>query len=110
MFRYSRVSEDLMSYLVTDEAIDTFTSIGLPTLARDVDPAIYEDETTQVAVAGLRDAVDYRYDLSDLLPEELASAERLGLLPLFQELIRNPDDAEEIAERMEAAAKQVYQD
>jgi hypothetical protein len=28
-----------------------------------------------VAVTGLRDAVDYRYDLSDLLPEELASVE-----------------------------------
>ena len=110
MFRYSRVSEDLMSYLVTDEAIDTFTSFGLPTLARDVDPALYEDETTQVAVAGLRDAVAYRYDLSDLLPEELASVEGEGLLPLFRELVRDPDDVEEIAERMEAAAKQVYQD
>ena len=110
MFRYSRVSEDLLSYLVTDEAIDTFTSFGLPTLARDVDPSIYEDETTRVAVTGLRDAVDYRYDLSDLLPEELASVEGRGLLPLFQELVRAPGEVEEIAERMEAAAKQVYRD
>lgn len=99
-----------MSYLVTDEAIDTLTSFGLPTLARDVDPSIYDDETTQVAVAGLRDAVDYRYDLSDLLPEELASVEGAGLLPLFRELVRDPDDVEEIAARMEAAAKQVYRD
>ncbi|HXV33019.1 MAG TPA: extracellular solute-binding protein [Gaiellaceae bacterium] len=110
MFRYSRVSEDLMSYLVTDEAIETFTSFGLPTLARDVDPAIYTDPTTRVAVTGLRDAEAYRYDLSDLLPEELASIEGTGLLPLFQELVGNPDDAREIAERMEAVAKQVYQD
>jgi hypothetical protein len=83
MFRYSRVSEDLMSYLVTEEAIETLTSFGLPTLARDVDPSIYPDPTMRVAVAGLRDAVDYRYDLSDLLPEELASVEGEGLLPLF---------------------------
>ena len=110
MFRYSRVSEDLMSYLVGDEATETFTAAGLPTLARGVDPSAYADETTQVAVAGLRDAVDYRYDLSDLLPEELASVEGEGVLPLFQELLRNPAGAEEIAERMEAAAKRVYRD
>jgi alpha-glucoside transport system substrate-binding protein len=110
MFRYSRVSEDLMSYLVTEEAIDTLTSFGLPTLAREVDPSIYADATTRVAVTGLRDAVDYRYDLSDLLPEELASVEGEGLLPLFQELVRDPGNVEGIAERMEAVAKQVYQD
>jgi hypothetical protein len=45
MFRYSRVSEDLMSYLVTEEAIETLTSFGLPTLAGDVDPSIYPDPT-----------------------------------------------------------------
>jgi alpha-glucoside transport system substrate-binding protein len=110
MFRYSRVSEDLMSYLVTDEATGILTSFGLPTLARDVDPSIYEDEAAQVAATGLRDAVDYRYDLSDLLPEELASVEGQGLLPLFQELVRTPGDVEEIAERMEAEAQRVYQD
>jgi alpha-glucoside transport system substrate-binding protein len=110
MFRYSRVSEDLMSYLVTEEAIDTLTSFGLPTLARGVDPSIYPDPTTRAAVTGLRDAAAYRYDLSDLLPEELASVEGQGLLPLFQELVRDPDDVEGIAERMEAAAKQVYRD
>lgn len=110
MFRYSRVSEDLLSYLVTEEAIETLTSFGLPTLARDVDPSIYPDPTTRVAVTGLRDAVDYRYDLSDLLPEELASVEGEGLLPLFQELVWNPGDIAGIAERMEAVAKQVYRD
>jgi ABC-type glycerol-3-phosphate transport system substrate-binding protein len=110
MFRYSRVSEDLMSYLVTDEATATLTSFGLPTLARDVDPSIYEDEAARAAVAGLRDAVDYRYDLSDLLPEELASVEGQGLLPLFRELVRTPGDVEEIAERMEAEAQRVYRD
>jgi alpha-glucoside transport system substrate-binding protein len=110
MLRYSRVSEDLMSYLVTEEAIDTLTSFGLPTLARDVDPSIYPDPTTRAAVTGLRDAEVYRYDLSDLLPEELASLEGEGLLPLFQELVRNAGDVEGVAERMEAVAKQVYRD
>ena len=33
-----------------------------------------------------------------------------GVLPLFQELLRNPVDVEQIAARMEAAAKQVYRD
>ena len=110
MLRYSRVSEDLVSYLVSDEATETFTSFGLPTLARDVDPSLYEEPATQAAVTGLRDAVQYRYDLSDLLPEELASVEGEGVLPLFQELLRNPGDVEQIAARMEAAAKQVYRD
>jgi hypothetical protein len=99
-----------MSYLVSDEAIETFVSHGLPTLARGVDPAAYDDPTTRAAVTGLRDAAEYRYDLSDLLPEELASVEGSGVLPLFQELLRNPEDVEGIAERMEAAAKQIYQD
>jgi alpha-glucoside transport system substrate-binding protein len=110
MFRYSRVSEDLLSYLVTPEATDAFISRGLPTLARDVDLSAYPDPVTRIAVAGLRDAGEYRYDLSELLPEELASTEGEGLLPLFRELMRDPDDVEGIAERMEAAAQEFYKD
>jgi hypothetical protein len=110
MFRYSRVSEDLLSYLVTPEATDAFISRGLPILARDVDLSAYPDPVTRIAVAGLRDAGEYRYDLSELLPEELASTEGEGLLPLFRELMRDPDDVEGIAERMEAAAQEFYKD
>ncbi len=105
MFTDSPAARALIEYLATPEAQEIWAARGGFTAPnKNVDPSVYPDEVTRGAAEGLSGG-DFRFDLSDLQPAAFGSD---AMFSLLQDFLRNPDDVEGTATKLEAAAAKAY--
>ncbi len=105
MFKDSPAAQALIEYLATPEAQEIWAERGGFTAPnKNVDASVYPDEVTRGAAEGLSGA-DFRFDLSDLQPAAFGSD---AMFSLLQDFLRNPDDVDGTATKLEAAAASAY--
>jgi alpha-glucoside transport system substrate-binding protein len=106
MFNDTPASEALVSYLATTEAAEIWAERGgFSSANQDIDTGVYPDEITERTASAIAEADVFRFDLSDLQPAAFGSTVGQGLWQEFIEFLRNPDDAQGAAERMEQEAQ-----
>lgn len=105
MFTDSPAARALIEYLATPEAQEIWAARGGFTAPnKNVDASVYPDEVTRGAAEGLSGG-DFRFDLSDLQPAAFGSD---AMFSLLQDFLRNPDDVDGTATKLEAAAASAY--
>ena len=102
-------AQSFLEFLATPEAAEAWASEGgFLSPNKQLDPSVYPDEITRRIATSLVEAQTVRYDLSDLQPAEFGATTGQGLWKLFQDFLRNPQDARGIAQQMERAASQAH--
>ncbi len=105
-------AQRLLAFLGTPEAAEIWASKGGFTSPNaNLDTSVYPDEITRRIAENMIEAADagtFRFDLSDLLPAEFGATAGRGLWQRMQEFVENPDDAEGIAQKLEADAKKAF--
>ena len=109
MFKDSPAARALVEYLATSEAAEIRARLGGYTSAnKNVSETAYEDPLLGQAAKAISDAEVFRYDLSDLQPAKFGATVGQGLWKQFQDFLRNPDDVDGTAQKMERAAKRAF--
>jgi hypothetical protein len=109
MFEDTPASQALVEYLATPEAAEIWAaSGGFSSANRNVDEGVYPDEITQRTASAITEAETFRFDLSDLQPAEFGATVGQGQWQIFQELLKNPDDVDGIAEQLEESANKAF--
>lgn len=109
MFKDSPAGQAFIRFLTTPEAAEAWAERGGYLSANtNLDPAVYPDEITRTAGTALQDAELFRFDLSDLQPAAFGGTAGQGMWKLLQDFMRNPDDAQAIAQQLETAAARAY--
>jgi len=111
MFEDSPAAQAFVEYLASPEAAAIWAGRGgFSSANQNLDPSVYPDPITATTAGAVAEAEEFRFDLSDLQPSEFGSTEGQGLWKLFQDFVANPDDVDGIAQQMEKAAAQAYED
>jgi len=109
MFNDSPAAQALVSYLATAEAAEIWAGRGgFSTANRNIDTNVYPDELTQKTSTALAEAEEFRFDLSDLQPAAFGATVGQGMWQILQDLIRNPDDVDRVAQELERAASRAF--
>jgi ABC-type glycerol-3-phosphate transport system substrate-binding protein len=109
LFTENEAAQALIEYLATPEAAQVWAERGgFSSPNQNLDPSVYPDEITRATASALAEAEVFRFDLSDLQPAAFGGTVGQGLFKLFQDFLRNPDDAEGIAQQMEQAASRAF--
>jgi ABC-type glycerol-3-phosphate transport system substrate-binding protein len=99
----------LMQYLATPGSAEIWAADGgFTSPNKNVDTSIYSDDVVRRSAEQLVDASTFRFDMSDLQPAAFGATEGQGMWGLFQQLLAHPDQEQQIAADLEAAAKQAY--
>jgi alpha-glucoside transport system substrate-binding protein len=96
MFNDTPQARALMAYLVTPEAQSIWVRRG-GALSVNVRVVDYPDDIQRKAADVLTGAERFRFDASDLMPEQMNSAFLQGVL----DFVRNPDDLDDILVRLD---------
>lgn len=105
MLTDNEAAQALMRYLASPEAGEVWAELGgFTSPNQNVDLAVYPDDITRRSAEALTTAEVFRFDLSDLQPAEFGSTPGAGIWGLLQDFMRNPDDAQGIAQQLEDAA------
>jgi alpha-glucoside transport system substrate-binding protein len=100
----------LMAYLATPEAAEIWAALGgFSSPNRHVAPEAYPSDVTRASAFALAFANEFRFDLSDLVPAALGSTRDAGIWGRLQDWLANPDDVDQILERLEQEATAAYQ-
>ena len=75
---------------------------------KNVDENAYQDPLLRQTATAIGDADTFRFDLSDLQPAKFGATVGQGLWKDFQDFLRNPDDVDGTAQKMEQDAKQAF--
>ena len=103
MFKDSPAARALVQYLGTPDAQEIWAKRGGFTApSKNVDESVYPDDITRNAATGLAEAEEFRFDMSDLLPSAFGSD---AMFSILQDFLKNPDDVDGTAQKLEAAAK-----
>ncbi|MGI6149731.1 MAG: extracellular solute-binding protein [Firmicutes bacterium] len=98
----------LLRFLATPKAAEIWASQGgLTSPNKGVDLSVYPNEIVAASAKALQEAEWFRFDLSDLVPQEFGSTAGTGMRGGFQEFVRNPD-IEAITRQLEEDAKKAY--
>jgi alpha-glucoside transport system substrate-binding protein len=110
LLKDSEGGKALIEYLATPEAAEIWAAEGgYISPNTKVDLSAYPDELSRRAAEALAKAGDdVRYDLSDLQPTEFGATTGQGIWGIFQDFVRDPNDVDGTAQKLEAAAKQAY--
>jgi alpha-glucoside transport system substrate-binding protein len=109
MFNDTPASQALVSYLASPEAAEIWAGIGgFSSANRNVDESAYVDETTRRAATAITEAETYRFDLSDLQPAAFGATVGQGMWQILQDLMRNPDDVDAVANKLEQEANRAF--
>ena len=104
MFNDNPAARALMEYLATPEAAEIWAKRGgFSSPNKNVDPAVYPDEILRTTASALAEAETFRFDLSDLTPSAFGGD---AMFTILQDFLKNPDDVDGTADKLEAAAKQ----
>src|SRR5918999_3226661 len=105
----SDAAQQFLAFLATPAAAEAWASQGgFISPNSNLDLETYPDELTRAIAEELVGAEDIRFDLSDLQPAEFGATTGQGLFKLFQDFLRNPDNADQVANEMERAAAQAF--
>lgn len=106
MFKDNPASRALIEYLATPEAAEIWVKRGgFSSPNKNVDKSLYPDEILKTTATALADAETFRFDMSDLTPSAFGGDAEFTI---FQDFLKNPDDVQGTAKKLEAAAKQAY--
>jgi alpha-glucoside transport system substrate-binding protein len=109
MLTDNEAAQALMRYLASPEAGEIWAARGgFTSPNQNVDLGRYPDDITRRSAEALTTAEVFRFDLSDLQPAEFGSTPGAGIWGLLQDFMRNPDDAEGIAQQLEDAAARAF--
>jgi alpha-glucoside transport system substrate-binding protein len=110
LMKDSEAGKALIEFLATPEAAEIWAAEGgFISPSENVDTSVYPDDITRRAAEGFVEAGDNaRFDLSDLQPAEFGATTGEGIWGLLQEFVRNPDDVDGTAQKLEDAASQAY--
>jgi len=100
MFRNTPQSRALMSYLLTPEAQSIWVARG-GALSVNVNVTNYPDDISKRAAQILTSADRFRFDGSDLMPEQLNEAFLRGVI----EYTRNPAELDQILQQLDATSQ-----
>jgi alpha-glucoside transport system substrate-binding protein len=101
MFNDNPAARAMIEYLATPEAAEIWVKLGgFSAPNKGVDPNAYPDEILRETATALAEAETFRFDLSDLLPSAFGGDQMFTIL---QDFVRNPDDVDGIAQRLERA-------
>jgi alpha-glucoside transport system substrate-binding protein len=106
MFKDNPAARALITYLGTPEAAEIWAERGgFSSPNQNLDPAVYPDDIQRATATALADAEVFRFDLSDLQPAAFGSD---AMFSLLQDFLRNPDDVEGTATKLEDAAAKAF--
>lgn len=106
MFNDTEASRALIEYLTTPEAAEIWAERGgFSSANQNIDTGVYPDEISERTASALAEAETIRFDLSDLQPAAFGATVGQGLWQEFVEFLRNPDDVDGAAARMEQEAQ-----
>jgi len=109
MFNDTPAAQALVSYLASPEAAEIWAGRGgFSSANRNLDAGVYPDELTQRTASALAEAETFRFDLSDLQPAAFGATVGQGMWQIFQDLLRNPDDVDGVAQELEEAANRAF--
>ncbi|HSI79348.1 MAG TPA: extracellular solute-binding protein [Solirubrobacterales bacterium] len=106
MFNDTPAAQALIRYLATPEAAEIWAERGgFSSANRNIDTGVFPDEISERTATALAEAEVFRFDLSDLQPAAFGATVGQGLWQEFIEFLRNPDDVDGAAERMQQEAE-----
>jgi alpha-glucoside transport system substrate-binding protein len=105
MFKDSPAAQALIEYLATPEAAQKWAERGgFSSPNKNLDEEAYQDDTVRKLATELANAETFRFDLSDLQPEELNNA----LFAQLAELVKDPTNIDGVTQKLEATAAKAY--
>jgi len=105
IFKDSPAAQALVEYLASPEAAEKWAERGgFSSPNKNLDEGVYPDDTVRKLATELAGAETFRFDLSDLQPQVLNDA----LFAQLAELVKNPDNIDGVAEKLESVAKKAY--
>lgn len=108
MMKDTAGAKALIQFLATPEAAEIWAARGgLTSPNQGVDLSVYPNEIVAASAKALQEAEWFRFDLSDLVPQEFGSTAGTGMRGGFQEFVRNPD-IEAITSQLEEDAQKAY--
>lgn len=106
MFKDNPAARALIEYLATADAAAIWAAKGgFSSPNKNVDPETYPDPLTQKTATDLANAEVFRFDMSDLMPGAFGSD---AMFTLLQDFLKNPDDVDGIAQKLESAAASAF--
>jgi alpha-glucoside transport system substrate-binding protein len=106
MFQDSPAAQALVEWLATPEAAEVWAGRGgFSSPNKNVDESVYPDYISKRAATTLANSPSALFDLSDQAPGAFGSGDMWTILQGF---VRNPDDVDGTAQKLEAAAAKAY--
>jgi alpha-glucoside transport system substrate-binding protein len=108
-FKDNPATEALVKYLATPGAATIWAQRGGYTSAnKNVKPSAYGDVLNRRTAVALALAKLTRFDMSDQQPAAFGSTVGQGEWKIFQDLVQNPKNVNQVAAALEASAKKAY--
>jgi ABC-type glycerol-3-phosphate transport system substrate-binding protein len=108
-FKESAASKAFLEYLTTTDAAEIWAKRGgFSSPNKHLDASVYPDEITKKTATALANAETFRFDLSDLQPAAFGATPGQGLFKAFSDFVANPDNIDQITQKMEADATKAY--
>ncbi|HHT73779.1 MAG TPA: extracellular solute-binding protein [Firmicutes bacterium] len=108
MMKDTEGARALLRFLASPRAAEIWASRGgITSPNKGVDLSVYPNEIVAASAKALQEAEWFRFDLSDLVPQEFGSTAGTGMRGGFQEFVRNPD-IEAITRQLEEDAQKAY--
>ena len=106
MFKDNPAARAFLEYLATPEAAEIWAKRGgFSSPNKNVAEDAYPDPILRRSAVALAQAETFRFDLSDLTPSAFGGDQMFRLL---QDFMKNPDDVEGTAQKLEAEAAKAY--
>jgi alpha-glucoside transport system substrate-binding protein len=108
-FKKSKAADAFLEYLTTTDAAEIWAKRGgFSSPNKQLDTSVYPDEITRKTASALAKAETFRFDLSDLQPAGFGATPGQGLFKEFSDFVANPNNIDQITQKMEADAKKAY--
>jgi alpha-glucoside transport system substrate-binding protein len=108
-FKKSEAADAFLEYLTTTDAAEIWAKRGgFSSPNKQLDTSVYPDEITRKTASALAKAETFRFDLSDLQPAGFGATPGQGLFKEFSDFVANPNNIDQITQKMEADAKKAY--
>ena len=106
MFKVTPAARAFMQYLATPEAgVPWAKAGGFASPNKNFDPSNYSDPLFRRTATEFANAKEFVFDMSDLQPGSFGSDSEFTIL---QDFVKNPQDAQATAQKLETAAAKAY--
>jgi alpha-glucoside transport system substrate-binding protein len=106
MFKDNPASRAFLEYLATPEAAEIWAKRGgFSSPNKNVSEDAYTDPILRRSATALAQAETFRFDLSDLTPSAFGGD---AMFTILQDFLKNPDNVDAIAKRLESEAAKAY--